>query len=124
MKHRIKFEEVTKFLREWQQQTEEELRETHGAEETLTRKRQIDRAIACLELCQTYQIHPDSEVIVLPWPVEHFGGFDVVEVDECDHVTKGGPVRVNGNEVRLTAGDLVIRLGHCFNLPPDEKAVS
>ena len=122
MKHRLSFSIVMEFLREKQLAAEEELRRTRGNESALEKKRQLDRAIQCLTLCENQQIHPDAEVIELPWPQEAFGEMLVVEANETGDRSSWVPVIVEGKEVTLQAGDLVIRQEHIFKLPSKPKA--
>ncbi|MDR2012626.1 MAG: hypothetical protein LBQ20_06240 [Rhodanobacter sp.] len=118
MKHPLKFDVVMQFLREQQNLIVKKLRTEKEHSEFLEAKRQLDRAIKCLAFCESHQIHPDSDVIQLPWPREAFGEFIVVDTDEMNSKPSWLPVVVNGKTVTLGPGDIVIRLGHGFNLPP------
>ena len=82
----------------------------------LENKRQIDCAIECLALCETYQIHPDSTVLTLPWPQDRFGEFQLIEIDESGHPLLEQQAILNEVPLTLGPGDLVIRVGHSFNL--------
>lgn len=95
------------------------MRRTKGSKAALEEKRQLDRAIQCLAFCETYQIHPDAEVIGMPWPQDAFGRMLVVEANEMGHRSSWTPVTVEGEDIALQAGDLVIRQKHAFNLPLD-----
>ncbi|MBX7228958.1 MAG: hypothetical protein K1X48_05080 [Burkholderiaceae bacterium] len=121
MKHRLSFDIVVRLLQERQRAAEDALRRTKGSEVALEEKRQLDRAIRCLALCENYQIHPDAEVIGMPWPGETFGEMLVVETDETGDKSSWRPVMVEGEEITLQAGDLVIRQKHVFKLPPDPE---
>ncbi|MCL2310134.1 MAG: hypothetical protein FWC42_07670 [Proteobacteria bacterium] len=122
MKHRVKFDAVIRFLREQRDAVVEKLRTAEANSELLETKRQLDHAIKCLAFCERYQIHPDSETTTLPWPREAFGEFLVVDVDEMGNESSWTPVLANGEAVTLRPGDLIIRLRHGFNLPPDACA--
>ena len=112
MKHRLTFDIVIGLLKERQSALANELRQTNGDQVTLEAKRQVDRAIACLNLCETYQIHPDAEVIVLPSPREAFGEFLVMDVNEMGEVPR--PVLQDGEPISLGIGDVVVRQSHPF----------
>jgi ERCC4-type nuclease len=122
MKYRLSLDVVLQFLHEQQSLAAEELRRTKGNEDTLERKKQFDRAIECLKICERYQIHPDAQITTLPWPRDAFGEFLVVDVNEMEAESKSSwsAIKMGGEMVTLQAGDIVIKQGHPFNLPPDE----
>ena len=83
--------------------------------DALAYKRQLDAAIACLHWCERYQVAGNSRV--LPFPRTAFGEYVLLEADENgDHLpeavtdTQAQPISPNG-------GDLVVLLGHVYNLP-------
>ena len=80
MKHRLELHLVISRLRVQQQALVTQLRETRGAADVLEEKRQVDRAIACLEICERFQIHPDSKITMIPDSMDWMGEFAVVDV--------------------------------------------
>jgi hypothetical protein len=122
MKRRLKFDVVVQILREQQKIVVEKLRTTRADPVLLETKRQLDRSIKCLTFCENHQIHPDCEVLALPWPRDHFGEFLVVDVDETGGRSNWSPAAIDGKAVTLDVGDIVIKQGHSFNLPPDDMA--
>ncbi len=121
MKHRLELGAAGNILRAAQQETAAALRGSEGREALLETKRQIDLALRCLALCQTYQIHPDSEIDVLPWPSTAYGEFALFDLDESGMPTSARPLHLAGRELSCGAGDLVVRVRHGFNLPEGEK---
>ena len=85
MKHPVQFNFVIDLLKDKQKNIVEALRHSNGDVAWLENKRQIDCAIECLALCETYQIHPDSIVLTLPWPQDRLGEFQLIEIDESGH---------------------------------------
>lgn len=116
MKHPVQFNFVIDLLKDKQKNIVEALRHSNGDVAWLENKRQIDCAIKCLALCETYQIHPDSTVLTLPWPQDRFGEFQLIEIDESGHPLLEQQAILNEVPLTLGPGDLVIRVGHSFNL--------
>jgi hypothetical protein len=116
MKHPVQFNFVIDLLKDKQKNIVEALRHSNGDVAWLENKRQIDCAIECLALCETYQIHPDSTVLTLPWPQDRFGEFQLIEIDESGHPLLEQQAILNEVPLTLGPGDLVIRVGHSFNL--------
>lgn len=116
MKHPVQFNFVIDLLKDKQKNIVEALRHSNGDVAWLENKRQIDCAIECLALCETYQIHPDSTVLTLPWPQDRFGEFQLIEIDESGHPLLEQQAIINDVPLTLGPGDLVIRVGHSFNL--------
>ncbi|NVD99766.1 hypothetical protein [Massilia sp. BJB1822] len=117
MKHRLELGAASTILRAAQQETAAKLRGAEGREALLETKRQIDLALRCLALCQTYQIHPDAAIDVLPWPSTAYGEFALFDLDESGVPTSERSLHVDGRELTCGAGDLLVRVGHVFNLP-------
>ncbi len=116
MKHPVQFNFVIDLLKDKQKNIVEALRHSNGDVAWLENKRQIDCAIECLALCETYQIHPNSTVLTLPWPQDRFGEFQLIEIDESGHPLLEQQAILNEVPLTLGPGDLVIRVGHSFNL--------
>ena len=126
MKHRMRSDAVLTLLHTQQVARVDPLHAVHPdpaeRERQLTMKRPLDRAVACLRLCEQHEIHPDARVHVLPWPGAHFGGFVLTEVDEADQPLDTPVAAVNGTELNLNAGDLVLQQDPVFALPAFTRA--
>jgi len=73
-------------------------------------KRELDRAIECLEFCQKYDIRTNSSVIVIPNPVTMTPSseFRLIEDNETDDRQQWLEVSVNGEFIRPFPGSLII----------------
>lgn len=84
--------------------------ETHAA--ALTLKRQLDDAIACLELCQQFQIMPDAKVTVLPTlqTMSPSCSYRVMEDHETDTQAHWTELAIGGYHLELFPNDMVIEI--------------
>ena len=106
----IDFGEVISGLALWREEILSDLRsqETHAS--ALALKRQIDTAIACLEMCERFDIHPTASVTVLPdlQTMSPSCAYRVVEDGETDDKQHWTEFKVAGNCLTLTPGDIII----------------
>ena len=106
-------EEVLNRLRSWRDDTTKELPAAQRAEheEALGRKLALDRAIACLELCERYRIDPSGPVIVLPAQGTQTPSseFRVIEDHESDDPSHWEELKARGHSLRPLPGDVILR---------------
>ena len=108
----LDFTEVSVKLMAWQGETLTLLRdpETHMA--ALTLKRQIDDALACLDLCQQFQIRPGAKVTVLPdlQTMTPSCSYRVMEDNETDNQAHWTELAIDSYHLELFPGDMVIEI--------------
>lgn len=109
----IKFTEVLEKLTKWRQELVEQMRNPSttqlAREETLQLKSQLDQAIACLQICERYQISLNSKVIEIPSPQQsHLSKYHLM--DDCGSIEKEAwkEVEVKGKPLAVSPGSLII----------------
>ena len=85
--------------------------------DALAYKRQLDAAIACLHWCERYQVAGNSRVHVLPFPHTAFGEYVLLEADENGDCLSEAVTDTQAQPISPNGGDLVVLLGHVYNLP-------
>lgn len=109
----IKFTEVLEKLTKWRQELVEQMRNPSttqlAREEILQLKSQLDQAIACLQLCERYQISLNSKVITIP-PLQQGRLSKYHLMDDCASAEQEGwkEVEVNGKPLAVLPGTLLI----------------
>ncbi len=104
-------QQVLLKLRSWRDETVAALRSDSGDRSVeLALKRELDRAIACVELCDRYAIDPQGKVTVLPesrtrTPSSEYRLVEDHETDDRAHWTE---VHVDGEPVRPAPGDAIL----------------
>jgi hypothetical protein len=81
----------------------------YAREEILKLKSQLDQAIACLQLCERYQISLNSKVIEIPAPQDgHLSKYHLM--DDCASTERDcwKEVEVNGKPLNVSPGTLII----------------
>ncbi|MGI4790870.1 MAG: hypothetical protein ACRYFS_18720 [Janthinobacterium lividum] len=108
--HEVKFTEVISKLISWREEALSDLRtpETHAA--GLILKRQLDDAIAQLELCQRFQIRPSEKITILPnlRTMSPSSSYRLIEDNETDNPKYWIEFKVDGEYFRLMPGDIII----------------
>ena len=111
-RHRLDFTEVSGKLRAWHEETIMQLRdpETHAA--ALRLKRQLDDALACLDLCQQFQIQPGAKVTVLPdlQTMSPSCSYRVMKDNETDNQEHWTELAIDDYHLELFPGDMVIEI--------------
>ena len=110
----IKFTEVLEKLTQWRQELVEQMRNPsttqQGREDVLKLKSQVDQAIACLQLCERYQISLNAKVTEVPTlQQEHLSAYHLIDSCFSTEPQNGKPVEVNSKPLVITPGDLIIR---------------
>ncbi|WP_313141206.1 hypothetical protein [Stenotrophomonas sp.] len=103
------FDQVLPLLQAAQRETIDGLRHSPGTPALLERKRQLDRAVACLQLCAQHAIDGRARVTVLPWTGDAFGSFGVFELDEEGQTVHGQVVQLDDVRLELLPGDLLVQ---------------
>ncbi len=109
----VKFTQVLERLRKWRQELVEQMRNPSttqlAREETLKLKSQLDQAIACLQICERYQISLNSKVIEIPLP-QHAYSSKLHLMDDLASTERDGwrEVEVNGKPLAVLPGTLII----------------
>ena len=86
------------------------LRDPEDHSEALALKRELDTAIAALELCQRFQIRPDAPVTVLPdlRMMTPSCAYRVMEDRETDNWAHWVEMEIEGHHFELSPGDIII----------------
>lgn len=105
----LEFKQVIAKLHEWREQMISELR-SPDRDRAIQLKRELDAAINCLEFCQRHQIHPNSQVVVLPetqtqTPSSNYRVLEDHETDNSEHWIE---LEMNGKPLHLYPGDIII----------------
>ncbi|WP_416058501.1 hypothetical protein [Stenotrophomonas maltophilia] len=103
------FDQVLPLLQAAQRETIDALRQRPGTPALLERKRQLDRALACLQLCARHAIDGRAQVTVLPWAGDAFGSFGVFELDEEGRPVHVQPMQLDDVRLELLPGDLLVQ---------------
>ncbi len=108
----IKFTQVLEKLKKWRHELVDQMRSpstTQSArEEILQLKVQLDQAIACLQLCEKYQISLSSKVLEIPQP-KHDHSSQYHLMDDCGLEPKYWiEVEVDGKPIKPSPGFLII----------------
>lgn len=113
MQHRLNFTTVIHKLDLWREDAVAQLRDPQAHAEALTLKRQLDAAIAALELCQRFQIRPDAPMTALPnlGTMTPSCAYRVVEDQETDDRAQWVELEIEGYHLELSPGDIVIEQG-------------
>lgn len=109
MKDDAPFEHVLALLQAAQREAIDGLRMHPDAPGQLQRKRQLDRAMACLRLCAQHGIDGRAQVTVLPWAGDAFGSFGVFELDEEGQPVHDTVMQVGNARLELLPGDLLVQ---------------
>lgn len=110
----VKFTQVLEKLTKWRQELVEQMRNPsttqRAREETLQLKSQLDQAIACLQMCERYQISLNAKVIEIPppqnSPSSKYHLMDDGASTERDCWTE---VEVNGKSLTISPETLLIQ---------------
>jgi hypothetical protein len=86
------------------------LRDPQGHADAMRLKRQLDAAVAALEMCQRFQIRPEGRVTVLPnlQTMTPACSYRVCEDNETDNPAEWIELRIDGERLELSPGDIVI----------------
>ena len=111
--HRLDFTGVIHKLSLWREDAVAQLRDPQAHAGALALKRQLDSAIAALELCQRFQIRPEAPVTVLPdlRTMTPSCAYRVVEDNETDDRAHWVELEIEGKRLELSPGDIVIERG-------------
>ena len=101
---------VLSKLRSWRSEVIRDLADPEKQQDGVQPKLELDRAIGCLELCQRYDIHPSSKVLVLPVPltVTPSSEYRLIEDNETDDREKWIEAKVNGQFIRPLPGSFIV----------------
>ena len=104
-------EQVISRLRGWLEESMQLLRNSADKEVASSRKLELDRAIACLELCELHRVDPMRAVVLLPdqETCSPSSEFRVIEDHESDNWEDWVEVQVDGEPVRPFPGDVIFR---------------
>ncbi|QVL30745.1 hypothetical protein KIH39_18045 [Telmatocola sphagniphila] len=105
------FTTVLSKLRSWRSEVIlQDLGDPEKQQDGLQLKLELDEAISWLELCQKYDIHPSSKVLVLPVPltVTPSSEYRLIEDNETDDREKWIEAKVNGQFIRPLPGSLIV----------------
>lgn len=110
----VKFTEVLEKLTQWRQELVEKMRNPSttqlAREETLKLKSQLDQAIACLQICERYQISLNSKVIEIPVSQQaHSSKFHLMDDLASTERESWREVEVNGKPLVVSPGTLIIQ---------------
>lgn len=102
-------EQVIARLRAWLEDSIQALSEGTDKGAALTRKLDLERAIACLELCELHRVDPRGKVVLLPDPETSTPSseFRVIEDHESDEPQHWVEILVDGEPVRPSPGDAI-----------------
>ena len=111
--HRTDFATVILKLGSWRADAVARLREPEAHAEALALRRELDAAIAALELCQRFQIRPDARVTVLPdlGTMTPSCAYRVMADQETDDRTQWVELEIEGYHFELSPGDIIIEQG-------------
>ena len=109
-KHPVSFSEVLPRLALWRTEAVEQLRNPETQVAALALKRQIDSAIACLEMCECFGIRPSASVTVLPdlQSMTPSCSYRIVEDGESDDKQHWMELDLEGRRLSLVPGDVII----------------
>jgi len=112
--HRTDFTAVIHRLGRWRVDVITQLRDPAAHAEALALKRELDAAIAALELCQRFQIRPEGRVTMLPdlLTMTPSCAYRVMEDQETDDRAQWVELEVEGYHLELSPGDIIIEQGH------------
>ena len=112
LNYNLDFTAVVHKLGLWREEAITQLRDPQAHDEALILKRQLDSAIAALELCQRFQIRPDARVTVLPgfstMSGPSFTEYRLMEDSETENREDWFELEIDGEPVRLAPGDIVL----------------
>lgn len=113
MQHRLDFKTVIHKLDLWREDAVAQLRDPQTHAEALMLKRQLDVAIAALELCQRFQIKPEGRVTVLPdlGTMTPSCAYRIMEDQETDNRAQWVELEIEGYHLELSPGDIIIEQG-------------
>ncbi|GAB3058509.1 hypothetical protein [Stenotrophomonas tumulicola] len=103
------FELVLPLLQAAREQTITGLRHSPADPVLRERLRQLDRAMGCLQLCAAHLITGSARISALPWAGNAFGSYGVIELDEEGEPATGALLQLNGQQVDLLPGDLLVQ---------------
>jgi len=104
------FKSVLPKLRSWRSEVIEGLADHEKQQEVVQLKLELDQAIACLELCQEYDVRPISRLLVIPDPstTTPSSEYRLIEDNETDDREQWIEAKVNGQFIRPLPGSLII----------------
>jgi hypothetical protein len=111
----MKQTETIKKLKKWRNELVEKLRKTTNEqqkEDILKRKIEIDRALACLEMCNKFDIQTRNieRVLSLPAPkTGYFSEYRIVDDAETEDRKYWQEFRINGKKIFLHQGDIILK---------------
>jgi len=94
----------------WREEAVIRLRDPETHAEALALKRELDAAIAALELCQRFQIWPNSVVTTLPdlQTMTPSCAYRIAEDGESDDRAYWTELEIEGKHFELSPGDVII----------------
>jgi hypothetical protein len=110
----VKFTQVLEKLTKWRHELVEQMRNPsttqRAREETLQLKSQLDQAIACLQMCERYQISLNAKVIEIP-PPQNKRSSRYHLMDDCASTERDcwTEVEVNGKFLAVSPETLLIQ---------------
>lgn len=108
--HKTDFTAVIQKLTLWRADAVTRLRDPIARAGDLALKRELDAAITALELCQRFQIGPNSIVTTLPdlQTMTPSCAYRLVEDGETDDQTHWVELEIEGRHFELSPGDVII----------------
>lgn len=110
----VKFTQVLEKLTKWRHELVEQMRNPSTTqrvrEETLQLKSQLDQAIACLQMCERYQISLNAKVIEIP-PPQNRRSSKYYLMDDCGSTERDcwTEVQANGKSLAVSPETLLIQ---------------
>lgn len=110
----VKFTQVLEKLTKWRHELVEQMRNPSttqpAREETLQLKSQLDQAIACLQMCERYQISLNAKVIEIP-PPQNSRLSQYHLMDDCGSIERDSwtEVEANGKFIAVLPKTLLIQ---------------
>jgi len=108
--HRTDFTAVIQKLTSGREEALVRLRDPEAHAEVLALKRELDSAIAALELCHRFQIRPEGRVTVLPdlLTMTPSCAYRVMGDQETDDWAHWAELEVEGLRLELSPDDIII----------------
>ena len=104
-----RFDEAIAQLEANLERIAEAIRETNGAAELVTKKKQLQDALRCLRFCDQNALNPPMQAFVLPEIAAGYSDFRVIIDNESDHRELWEEVcDVDGSPLRLGSGDVLL----------------
>ena len=96
---------IIKNLKHWRDEVKDSLKENH-TDESLFLKKEIEKAIYCLELCSKHNINKNNIEAIVVLPESKTGYSEYRILDDCEVDNRNLWREIS----RATSGDFVIKL--------------